>query len=432
MLHYFANVYQVQLFLSSSESLQAGQKYQTVSVVCNSALRGPHIEDISSFAEKMNLKLSFCRKEGCNRLICTVNSQKELSKATFLIGAFLINEHMVDAQAVIQRILELNIDNKQEFVKFHDFLMCLHRARECGLTRIYSRVKPRSLVEVIPGAIFLIPEQAYDDARNQEDANQADELLPFLQSAGIRYVVRMTDTADSDIELLPSGYPDMQLCSIPLSGAATPLHSAVSFFFRRVVDSARPIAIVDRRGGGATLAALHLMRAHSFPAREAVAWLALHAPLGSSGSLALSVAQRIYLKEVEDQIRVLASGLGRAWPRARSAADATQIPERDAGVRSACDYHDPDSGAAGIGGPTHPEPSRQSYAASSRRVPALASASNGPEHGSARAHGRGRAGMLRWASAVSILDSVGGSGGGLSRYDKPLADYEGPPWPTQH
>ena len=52
MLHYFANVYQVQLFLSSTESLQAGQKYQTVSVVCNSALRGPHIGTFRALQKK--------------------------------------------------------------------------------------------------------------------------------------------------------------------------------------------------------------------------------------------------------------------------------------------------------------------------------------------------------------------------------------------
>jgi cell division cycle 14 len=154
------------------------------------------------------------------------------------------------------------------------------------------------------------------------------EMLPEL---GVTAVVRLSRRAEYDRRRFADR--GLQHHDLDFGGGPTPSPAAVAAFFRIVDGAAGVVALHGREslGRAGTLAALHLMRAHGFAAREAIAWVRVMRPGSVLGE------QQHFLARVERAVAAATAPTpGRVSPAPPLSSDAFA-----AAVAAACAAAEP-------------------------------------------------------------------------------------------
>ncbi len=311
------------------------------------------IQFVADLDKKVSMSLSKTAE-----LVCFVqNVPNSLTKAVFLLGAYLVLKHEHTATRVeacfkkIPGILVQERKTKDQNTQEPDLRLSLvdcWRALEKGQRKGWIR-RPSALTPYLWGKIDIEAYGHYDDPLHA-DLNEIvpGEILSFrgprdlggpsfrdnmrdgrfrsrdfspeyfadiLKDLGVSAVVRVNSPHYDRQVFVERGFEHVDL---DFGGGPTPPSHAANQFLKLVEQAGGVVAVhgSESLGRAGTLIALHLMRSHGFGALEAVAWLRIMRP----GSV---LAEQLrYLVGIEESLRAVAASVGAFRPsRAQDPAD---------------------------------------------------------------------------------------------------------------
>ena len=289
---------------------------------------------------------------------CVDPGRRALANAVFLVGAYLILKLNMESsavstcfhwlsQSIIEDYRDASLAEPDFALNLNDCWCGLERSKLCGWIgpptpdgdcgQIYipdyvhlDNPLNADLNPIVPGALFALrgprnlgPHARYMDMPTHREFSPA-HTAEILLALGVTDVVQLsTAPAYNPEDFVSRG---LRHHSLPFADGAPP-PPAVAERFLALAAAARPgaaVAVHCGAGLGRTgmLAALHLIRAHGFAPRQAIAWVRIMRPGSVLGP------QQHYLDAEGDARGVRVCAMAAAAAAAAAASTTTGTPGR--------------------------------------------------------------------------------------------------------
>jgi cell division cycle 14 len=340
------------------------------------------------------LEKEFSDYPDCKIVFCVDEGRRVLTNAVFLLGAYMILKlHMQPAQVAAHfQWLDPSQVAPYRDATFHkpDFSLrlidCwrgLARGKDHGWVqyeaegymwgavdvdeyRHYDHPANGDVHQIIPGELIALPspEEMAGDFCDGPDGRRAFSpayIADLLRDMDVQTLVRL---GPARYDASPMAARGIRVIDIPCPENCRPPDAAVAAFVRAVGAAAGAVAVHCATGRAQTgaLAALHLMRAHGFTAREAMGWVRIMRPGSVVGE------QQHFLCDVGDALIRLRQRAGRgklaaaaAAGRARVAARTSLSPVPEGDGEGDFDGVGSDGGCSGAGRAVVGEPAAGSF-----------------------------------------------------------------------
>jgi cell division cycle 14 len=280
---------------------------------------GPiNILECIRFMESFEREITHVLHNAIQNIVCTAAAgRRECTNAAFMLGVYLLLKLNMPASSIANCFRGLDANQVEKYrdagfekpdfgLRLVDCWRALERARNKGWLRYrtlhtpylwgmidkdaydhYDNPLNADLHEIVPCKILVFRGPKDLGGPRFQDRHKAgvfvsrdfspEYFAETFKELGVSTIIRLNSPQYDQRTFVDMGYEHYDL---DFDGRSTPPSRVMSEFFK-IVDNASGVVAVHGReslGRAGTLAALFLMRSHSFNAREAMAWVRVMRP----------------------------------------------------------------------------------------------------------------------------------------------------------